>query len=179
MITARSLGIRYDSYVFQVLVPLVWCITISRLVQFWRSQILIVLADSYFMGEAEIDSKGNPSVPDVGSVPGVTASFSTNDLICWGWQVAQGMEYLSRRNVQQWVIIWRNTMCYSNLLGYLDLLTLLESIQLAFCSEQVKPLKGFCCSYTLMFIINFQHMVIYFGFLSYICYSLLKSFILL
>nr|WOX59914.1 receptor tyrosine kinase PVR2A1 [Gecarcinus lateralis] len=70
--------------------------------------------DSYFLGEAGIDSKGNPSVPDVGSVPGVTASFSTNDLICWGWQVAQGMEYLSRRNVLHGDLAARNLLLADN-----------------------------------------------------------------
>lgn len=55
------------------------------------------------MGEAHLDSKGNVFSYDVGSVPGFTAPFTTCDLLCWSWQVAQGMDYLSKRNVREWI----------------------------------------------------------------------------
>nr|WOX59916.1 receptor tyrosine kinase PVR2A2 [Gecarcinus lateralis] len=70
--------------------------------------------DSCFMGEAHLDTKGNAFTYEVGSVPGVTASFSTSDLISWGWQVAKGMEYLSRRNVLHGDLAARNLLLSDN-----------------------------------------------------------------
>lgn len=58
-------------------------------------------ADSCFMGEAHSDPKGKAFTYEVGSVPGISAPFSTRDLLSWGWQAAQGMAYLSNRNVRQ------------------------------------------------------------------------------
>lgn len=52
-------------------------------------------------GQPMVDSHGMPYSLEVGSVPGVTAPFTTSDLICWAWQVAQGMDYLSTRKVRQ------------------------------------------------------------------------------
>ncbi|MPC13208.1 Vascular endothelial growth factor receptor 2 [Portunus trituberculatus] len=48
--------------------------------------------DTCFMGGNDLDI-----LYEIGSVPGITAPFSTIDLICWGWQMAEGMNYLSRR----------------------------------------------------------------------------------
>lgn len=52
-------------------------------------------------GQPLVDSHGMPYLEEVGNVPGVTAPFTTSELICWAWQVAQGMDYLSSRKVRQ------------------------------------------------------------------------------
>ncbi|XP_050735818.1 vascular endothelial growth factor receptor 3-like isoform X2 [Eriocheir sinensis] len=70
--------------------------------------------DSCFMGETHFDSKGNVFTYGVGSVPGFTAPFSTCDLLSWGWQVAQGMAYLSKRNILHGDLAARNLLLADN-----------------------------------------------------------------
>uniref|UniRef100_A0AAU0N4Q3 Receptor tyrosine kinase PVR2B1b n=1 Tax=Gecarcinus lateralis TaxID=6769 RepID=A0AAU0N4Q3_GECLA len=63
------------------------------------------------LGDAGLlDSHGQPFVHEVGSVPGVNAPFTTSDLVCWAWQVAQGMDYLSNRKVLHGDLAARNLL---------------------------------------------------------------------
>lgn len=57
-----------------------------------------------------LDSHGQPFVHEVGSVPGVNAPFTTSDLVCWSWQVAQGMDYLASRRVLHGDLAARNLL---------------------------------------------------------------------
>ncbi|XP_068207009.1 vascular endothelial growth factor receptor 1-like isoform X2 [Palaemon carinicauda] len=66
--------------------------------------------DSSHASEMGLDSKGNPFVYDAGIVPAVTAPFTTSDLVCWAWQVAQGMDYLSQRKVLHGDLAARNLL---------------------------------------------------------------------
>lgn len=59
----------------------------------------LLFTDSNHVSDIGVDSQGNPFTFDTGLIPGITAPFTTSDLVSWGWQVAQGMEYLSRRKV--------------------------------------------------------------------------------
>ncbi|XP_050690899.1 vascular endothelial growth factor receptor 1-like isoform X2 [Eriocheir sinensis] len=70
--------------------------------------------DSCFMSEAHSDSKGNAFTYGVGSVPGFNAPFSTHDLLSWGWQVAHGMAYLSKRNILHGDLAARNLLLADN-----------------------------------------------------------------
>lgn len=36
-----------------------------------------------------------------GDIPGVSALFNTSSLVCWAWQVAEGMSYLAQRKVSE------------------------------------------------------------------------------
>ncbi|XP_063845355.1 vascular endothelial growth factor receptor 2-like isoform X2 [Scylla paramamosain] len=65
--------------------------------------------ETYFMGETDPDI-----LYEIGNVPGVTAPFSTTDLICWGWQMAQGMNYLSRRKILHGDLAARNLLLADN-----------------------------------------------------------------
>lgn len=66
--------------------------------------------DSSHASEFGLDSKGNPFIYDAGIVPAVTAPFTTSDLVCWAWQVAQGMDYLSQRKVLHGDLAARNLL---------------------------------------------------------------------
>ncbi|XP_069949613.1 vascular endothelial growth factor receptor 1 isoform X2 [Cherax quadricarinatus] len=57
-----------------------------------------------------LDSQGNPFSYDIGNIPGVNAPFTTSVLICWAWQVAQGMDYLTRRKVLHGDLAARNLL---------------------------------------------------------------------
>ncbi|XP_064082530.1 vascular endothelial growth factor receptor 1-like isoform X2 [Macrobrachium nipponense] len=66
--------------------------------------------DSSHASDFGLDSKGNPFIYDAGIVPAVTAPFTTSDLVCWAWQVAQGMDYLSQRKVLHGDLAARNLL---------------------------------------------------------------------
>ncbi|XP_071536964.1 vascular endothelial growth factor receptor 1-like isoform X2 [Panulirus ornatus] len=66
--------------------------------------------DSSHISDMGLDSQGNPFLYEVGSIPAVNAPFSTSDLVCWAWQVAQGMEYLTRRKVLHGDLAARNLL---------------------------------------------------------------------
>nr|WOX59919.1 receptor tyrosine kinase PVR2A1b [Carcinus maenas] len=66
-------------------------------------------SESFFMGENYSDF-----LHEIGSVPGVTAPFTTSDLICWGWQMANGMNYLSRRKILHGDLAARNLLLADN-----------------------------------------------------------------
>ncbi|XP_064099042.1 vascular endothelial growth factor receptor 1-like [Macrobrachium nipponense] len=57
-----------------------------------------------------LDSQGNYFMYDKSTIPGVTSSFTTVDLICWSWQVAEGMDYLTRRKVLHGDLAARNLL---------------------------------------------------------------------
>nr|WOX59922.1 receptor tyrosine kinase PVR2B1a [Carcinus maenas] len=58
-----------------------------------------------------LDSEGKMLlVPEVGSVPGVNCAFTTTHLVCWAWQVAQGMDYLASRKVLHGDLAARNLL---------------------------------------------------------------------
>ncbi|KAK7080793.1 hypothetical protein SK128_024462, partial [Halocaridina rubra] len=66
--------------------------------------------DSNHTSEMGLDSRGNPFHSDCGIVPAVTAPFTTSDIVCWAWQVAQGMDYLSSRKVLHGDLAARNLL---------------------------------------------------------------------
>ncbi|XP_063586336.1 platelet-derived growth factor receptor beta-like [Penaeus indicus] len=70
--------------------------------------------DSNHVSDLGVDSQGNPFTFDTGLIPGITAPFTTSDLVSWGWQVAQGMEYLSRRKVLHGDLAARNLLLADN-----------------------------------------------------------------
>ncbi|KAB7506087.1 hypothetical protein Anas_03393, partial [Armadillidium nasatum] len=45
------------------------------------------------------DCQVEPISSDSENTPGVSAPLTTTDLLCWAWQVANGMEYLTSRKV--------------------------------------------------------------------------------
>ncbi|XP_071536960.1 vascular endothelial growth factor receptor 1-like [Panulirus ornatus] len=70
--------------------------------------------DFPYISDVGCDSQGNTVVHDIGSIPGVNAPFSTTDIICWAWQVAQGMDYLTRRKVLHGDLAARNLLLGDN-----------------------------------------------------------------
>lgn len=64
-----------------------------------KVKCMLQLAGSSRISGGGLDSQGNPFVYDVGSVPGINSPFTTCELVCWAWQVAQGMDYLCSRKV--------------------------------------------------------------------------------
>ncbi|XP_047470761.1 LOW QUALITY PROTEIN: vascular endothelial growth factor receptor 2-like [Penaeus chinensis] len=70
--------------------------------------------DSNHVSDLGVDSQGNPFTFDTGLIPGITAPFTTSDLVSWSWQVAQGMEYLSRRKVLHGDLAARNLLLADN-----------------------------------------------------------------
>ncbi|KAB7494224.1 Vascular endothelial growth factor receptor 1 [Armadillidium nasatum] len=65
-------------------------------------------------GDFFFDSQGKPVIHDSGSIPGVSAPFTTTDLVCWAWQIANGMEYLTRRKVLHGDLAARNLLLADN-----------------------------------------------------------------
>ncbi|CAL4107186.1 unnamed protein product, partial [Meganyctiphanes norvegica] len=50
------------------------------------------------MSDIGVDSVGNPMFQDYGGIiPGKNGPFTTTDLVCWAWQITQGMDYLAQR----------------------------------------------------------------------------------
>lgn len=66
--------------------------------------IFPLISDSTHISDMGLDSQGKPFTYEIGNIPGVNAPFSTSDLVCWAWQVAQGMDYLMRRKVLLFLI---------------------------------------------------------------------------
>ncbi|XP_069182404.1 vascular endothelial growth factor receptor 1 isoform X1 [Procambarus clarkii] len=65
-------------------------------------------------GHLMVDSHNQQYVYDISLVPGVTSPFTTSDLVCWSWQVAKGMDYLSHRKVLHGDIAARNLLLADN-----------------------------------------------------------------
>ncbi|XP_042886460.1 vascular endothelial growth factor receptor 2-like isoform X4 [Penaeus japonicus] len=64
--------------------------------------------------KSQEESIEHPYIFDSGLIPGKTAPFTTLDLVSWGWQVAQGMDYLSRRKVLHGDLAARNLLLADN-----------------------------------------------------------------
>lgn len=61
--------------------------------------------------DAYVDSQGRPIIPSDGSdIPGLSCPFTTTELVCWSWQIAQGMEYLTKRKVLHGDLAARNLL---------------------------------------------------------------------
>ena len=52
-----------------------------------------------FLPGTFVDLRGQPIVSDGSRIPGLSCPFTTTELVCWAWQVAQGMDYLTNRKV--------------------------------------------------------------------------------
>ncbi|XP_042887552.1 platelet-derived growth factor receptor alpha-like [Penaeus japonicus] len=61
-----------------------------------------------------IDSHGQEMVFDRSGIPGETAPLTTSSLVCWAWQVAQGMDYLASRRVVHRDLAARNLLLADN-----------------------------------------------------------------
>ncbi|XP_076036134.1 vascular endothelial growth factor receptor 1-like [Oratosquilla oratoria] len=71
--------------------------------------------------ECPVDSQGNPFVYEYGDVPGENVPITTSDLVCWGWQVSKGMEYLKQRKVLHGDLALRNLLfAYPNVVKISD-----------------------------------------------------------
>ncbi|XP_047735885.1 vascular endothelial growth factor receptor 1 isoform X3 [Hyalella azteca] len=63
-----------------------------------------------FSPDVWLDSQGNPINNDGTAIPGLGHPFTTTEIICWSWQVAQGMEYLTRRKILHGDLAARNLL---------------------------------------------------------------------
>ncbi|XP_047735886.1 vascular endothelial growth factor receptor 1 isoform X5 [Hyalella azteca] len=63
-----------------------------------------------FTSDVWLDSQGNPINNDGTAIPGLGHPFTTTEIICWSWQVAQGMEYLTRRKILHGDLAARNLL---------------------------------------------------------------------
>ncbi|XP_042225356.1 vascular endothelial growth factor receptor 1-like isoform X2 [Homarus americanus] len=70
--------------------------------------------DSSYFTQLGLDSQGNPFPFETGHIPGVNVPFTTSDLLCWAWQVAQGMDYLTSRKVLHGDLAARNLLLADN-----------------------------------------------------------------